>query len=266
MKELAFNDYLPLYTLEELIEEIKKRSSPLQISNYRTYHSKLLPVINSFQTVILKKYILDNIPIDRLPLQIEVEELIICPGIMSIESCHSRDIFFSRFEKITSLKINIQDSFNRKYLKMLLDNNPIEKFQINFESNCFQLRELVEIIRNRKFKEFGIDIITRRGYSIDMNRFDEFLVDLSIGDLWRELEIFSCLYFPLQSIFDLFSKAHFEKLHTIEICTFRVDSVVSISAVLPSVRKVCISITKKSTIAFNIFLLHWNTHFSMLPN
>ncbi len=63
---------------------------------------------------------------------------------------------------------------------------------------------------------------------------------------------FKCINFSSQSIFDLFSKAYFKNLHTIEICMSRVN-IVNVSAVLPSVRKACISITKGSTIHFEDF-------------
>ena len=262
-----FTNILQLERLEELhsfeypySDDLKKftkknhRGKPvLQINGTSWIEQKSLTEINLFKKIFLQDNILNNIPINLLPDQFDTTDLLINDDILSLTSSHLLDIFYSRFKSLKFLRIHFDGSFNKKYFKMLLDNNSIENFELLVYPDCTQFGDLSEIISNRKFKSFTLRIYYRKLIPEEYQRLKEFITALSKGSLWEEMEVFICKSLPIQTVADIMSVAKFKKLREIIFENIYGIEEINISTVIPTVRKVNLTVysTTNFTEGFN---------------
>ena len=253
LKELSI-DVTPPSNIQVFVEDNTPRTTPLKITSYVYLKSEFLPKINLFHRISLYGDILNHTSIDLLPKQFETSELSLYDHIFT-ESPRIVTDFFSRFKKLKRLEFSQNDSFQLEYLNILLNNNPIEILEIMFNQNCTQFTNLIAIIGNRKFKSLKIERITDQFYQSESSYFDKFLPSISQVELWKELEIFDCGSFSLQSVFYLLTNISCKKLVQIKLRNIYDDcEIENISTCLPSVRIIELSFMSSNVSSILKFL------------
>ena len=158
-------------------------------------------------------------------------------------------LFFSRFTKLQNLSVHLMNPIDLVILKILLDNNSIKTFEfaIYFEFDTDNLKELAVIIGNYKFSSF---IIKRLLFSDEaVEKYKQFLDDLSKAKLWEELEFFSWYQTSFGMVDILLSKAKFKKLHEVSLRKIYGDEK-EFSFVFPTVRKLNFELDYYSSSSF----------------
>ena len=231
---------LSITNLNLLIQQNKQRKIPFKISEWFELKSDLIQDINLFERIYLKERILNFVSIDLLPEKFSATELYLCNGLYWPEPSQSLDLFFLRFTNLKKLIIYLRDSLDMKYLKMLLDNNCIARLELQYSQFFTDFRSLIGIMRNKKLRELKItkNEIGRSIYGyVDNSSYMEFLVELGKTRLFEEVESLECEYLSSQSLVTFLNNTNFKRLYEFKITSIDCDDDISISVVLPSVRK-----------------------------
>ena len=153
--------------LGKFVEENGNRQNSLKILNTAWLRSEFLSSINLFRRVCLKYNVLNNFEGNLLPDKFNTTELLIDYGIFIFGNSNSFDILFPKFKKVKFLQIELFDSFQMKYLQILLENNPIEKFELLMHHSVTQVEGLNGIIGARRFKSLKLGFYPRTLYQAE---------------------------------------------------------------------------------------------------